>query len=121
MTRKILLVDDEEDLLMVMEARLRKMGYDVTVAQSGKEAIQKIASEPFGLVLMDCRMPGMSGQETCKIIKESPQYAKIPIVLVTASVVEATPEKQVLFHFDDHLIKPFEISQLKTVLQKFLE
>jgi CheY-like chemotaxis protein len=80
---RILVVDDELDTLILTEAWLAKRGYDVHLASSGGEALDRLA-EPFDAVLLDVMMPEMSGLEVLARLRETPRLARTPVILLTA-------------------------------------
>ncbi|MCX8009959.1 MAG: response regulator, partial [Ignavibacteria bacterium] len=82
MKRKILVVDDEKDIVEILRYNLTKEGYEVITAFNGKDALQKI-SESIDLVVLDVMMPEIDGLELCKRIKANPSTAKIPVIFLT--------------------------------------
>jgi two-component system alkaline phosphatase synthesis response regulator PhoP len=110
-SKRILFVDDELDVLKVTVFRLRKAGYEVVTAVNSDEAWDWIQREMFDLVFLDLRLPGIGGAEICKKIKSDENLKKIPVILFTASVRNLTSlAKEV--GADDYLIKPFETEKL---------
>ncbi len=108
----VLVVDDTRinvDLLVLL---LQKMNYIVCVAESGKEALQKIATNPPDLVLLDIMMPEMDGYETCRRIKSNPLSKHIPIIFITA--LNETKDKMKGFEVGgvDFITKPFEVQEV---------
>src|SRR5688572_1873333 len=81
---KILVVDDEADILEFIQYNLKKEGYHVSVAQNGKDAIAIAARVKPDLILLDVMMPVMDGIETCKRIKADPEFSKTFVVFLTA-------------------------------------
>jgi len=111
--KKILVVDDEPDILKVTSIRLKKLGYNVLTAVDGKEALDTIRSENPDLVLLDLVMPFMNGVEVCEQIKNDKTLKHIPIILFTASGNGVlTAEKIKKIGADDYIIKPFEPEEL---------
>jgi CheY-like chemotaxis protein len=111
--KKILVVDDEPDILRVTSIRLKKLGYNVLTAVDGKEALDTMRSENPDLVLLDLVMPFMNGAEVCEQIKNDKTLKHIPIILFTASgngVLTAEQIKKV--GADDYIVKPFEPEEL---------
>ena len=94
MKNRILVAEDEQDIQELIEFTLRYGGYDVLHASNGKEALEITQTEQPDLVLMDIRMPVMSGLEACKLIKTNPETKNIPVVFLTAIVreEEASPQ-----------------------------
>jgi|ERR1700744_2531571 CheY-like chemotaxis protein len=89
MTR-ILLVDDEPELLEAWSFALQSVGYDVERARDGGEALQAIEHHPPDLLITDLMMPGMDGEDLCRAVRENPQWADIPILLHTSAYVGPT-------------------------------
>ncbi|HXI87625.1 MAG TPA: PleD family two-component system response regulator, partial [Parvularculaceae bacterium] len=108
MTARVLVVDDLEPNVKLLEAKLRAEYFDVIGALSGQEAIEKAKSEQPDIVLLDVMMPGMDGFEACRIIKQTPETAHIPVVMVTALEQQADRVAGLEAGADDFLTKPVE-------------
>jgi two-component system alkaline phosphatase synthesis response regulator PhoP len=119
MAKKILIVDDEPDLIKVTSYRLKKMGYNVVAGVTGQEALDLIRSENPDLVLLDLRLPVIDGLEVCRRVKADEKLKNIPIILFTAST-DSILENVKEVCADDYLIKPFDQKKLEAVLNKFL-
>lgn len=119
MTKTILIVDDEEDLVKVTMFRLKSMGYNVIIGGNGQDAIDMIGKERPDLVLLDLRLPVMDGIEVCRKVKSDDNTKDIPIVLFTASTNEIN-EQAGKAGADGFLVKPFEREHLNAVIEKFL-
>ena len=83
-SNKLLIVDDEPNILSSIRRALELEGYGVQVAGSGAQALERLAAQEFDLMLLDVVMPGMDGYEVCRRIRESAEAAMLPIVMVTA-------------------------------------
>jgi CheY-like chemotaxis protein len=119
--KKILVVDDEPDILKVTSIRLKKLGYNVLTAVDGKEALDTMRSENPDLVLLDLVMPFMNGAEVCEQIKNDKTLKHIPIILFTASGNGAMTAEQIKkIGADDYIIKPFEPEELTGKLEEIL-
>lgn len=81
---KILLVDDEADLVELIKLHLEKTGYEVIAAQNGLEALEKAREEKPDLVILDVMLPKLNGYEVCTLLKQDPRYQNIPILVITA-------------------------------------
>jgi len=81
---KILVVDDEQDIVTIIGKVLKKSGYEVTTANDGLECIKKVETEPPDLILLDNMMPNMDGQAVLSKLKASKKTADIPVIMVTA-------------------------------------
>jgi DNA-binding response OmpR family regulator len=119
MAKKILIVDDEPDILKVVIFRLKKSGYEVLSAVNGEEAIELIKANVPDLIFLDLRLPLLSGAEVCKQLKSNEKLKHIPIILFTAS---ADTVKDILAKTkaDDYIIKPFEPEVLLEKIRKFI-
>ena len=84
MTKRILVVDDDEMVLMALDELLKPEGYDVQTVGSGKEALKNLEQGAFDLIMLDVIMPEMDGFELCKKIREKEKYREIPVVFLTA-------------------------------------
>ncbi|MDD5194571.1 MAG: response regulator [Candidatus Omnitrophica bacterium] len=121
MAKKVLVVDDEPDVLKVVSFRLKKAGYEVLTAVNGKIAIDLILEDKPDLIILDLRMPVMDGYEVCTKIKADETLKKIPVILLTASSGGSNiTEKMVELKADDCMIKPFNADELLKKVQKFI-
>ncbi len=120
MPKKILIVDDEPDILKVVQFRLSRRGYEVILATNGKEALEKIAQEKPDLVLLDVIMPVLDGLEVCKRLKEDESLKKIPVVMLTAQGT-VNEEKLLSTHADGWIKKPFDPEELFQAVERFLK
>ncbi len=110
--RKILIVDDELDILRVVVFRLKKAGYEVITAGDGKSGLDLAREEKPDLILLDWRLPVMDGVEVCRRIKEDDNLKKIPVIFLTASMAGEIENKKKEFGAEGYIIKPFEPSEL---------
>jgi len=118
---KILVVDDEIQLIEMVQMRLEANGYDVVAANDGEEGIEKVKSENPDLIILDIMMPKMDGFEVCKILKNDPQYSKIPIIFLSAKVQEEDLENGKEKGADAFVKKPFETSELLAKITELLQ
>lgn len=119
MPKKILVVDDEPDILEISTVRLEKMGYDVIKVVDAESAIEALEKTRPDLILLDLLLPKMQGDEFCKKIKADPKYADIPVILFTASILRV-PSKVREMGADDYIMKPFEPRDLIRKVQKYI-
>ncbi|MFA6282241.1 MAG: response regulator [Candidatus Omnitrophota bacterium] len=117
--KKILVVDDEPDILRVVAFRLKKAGYEVSTANNGKAALDFISVNKPDLILLDLRMPVMSGDEVCAYIRNDAALKDIPIILLTASSGAGIVENIREIKADDYLIKPFDPEVLLEKVKKW--
>ena len=120
MAKKILIVNDQPDLLRITTFRIQKMGYDVIIASDAVQALEMIKSHIPDLVLLDINMPNLSGPEVCKNMKAQENLKKIPVILFTASSTNIE-EKVKEAGAQDYLIKPFDLEVLAKKIQKLIE
>lgn len=123
--KKILVVDDELDLLDLIEYNLRKEGFDVIKAENGETGIEKAKQENPNLILLDIMMPKMSGIEVCEKIRDDSSLKHIPIIFLTARSDERTEIEGLNKGADDFITKPIStsklISRIKAVLRRIDE
>ncbi len=120
MAKKILVVDDEPDLLKVVTFRLKKLGYDIIEATDGQKAIALIWEHRPHLILLDLRLPIIDGWEVCRRVKADDQLKDIPIILLTASCGAVNSEMTKELKAEDFLVKPFEPEELLEIVKKFI-
>jgi len=112
MSARVLVVDDILPNVKLLEAKLASEYYDVLTATSGQEALDKVERDDPDIVLLDVMMPGMDGFEVCRTIKSNPQYAHIPVVMVTALTDAADRVRGLEAGADDFLSKPLNDTAL---------
>ncbi len=111
--KKILVVDDTKDILLVVSKRLKSWGYEPLTASNGEEGL-KIAEEQLpDLILLDIMMPKMKGREVCARLKATPATARIPVVFLTALGLADHIKSGMDLGAADYLVKPFEPAELK--------
>ncbi|MEW6358203.1 MAG: response regulator [Planctomycetota bacterium] len=119
---RILVVEDEEDILELVRYNLAKEGYRVIGAVSGEEALAKVKAEPPDLVVLDLMLPGVDGLEVCKALKSDPKTAGIPVVMLTAKGEESDIVTGLELGADDYVTKPFSpkvlIARARAVLRR---
>ncbi len=116
---KILIADDEPDVLLIVAERLRRSGHDVEYAPDGTQAIKKSEQTVYQLLILDIRMPGHNGYEVCEFSKSSEKNGKTPVLLISAFPEEQTKWRQ--SKADAFLAKPFETGQLIGTVDRLLK
>lgn len=119
MAKKILIVDDEPDLLLMMSLRLQSAGYEAIKAASGEEALDVVKKTCPDLILLDLLLPKIQGEEVCKRVKADPKLKRIPIIVFTASITHIR-EKTEEMGADDYILKPFEPENLLFKIKKLI-
>lgn len=120
----ILIVDDEQDICEILQFNLKINGYDVDIANSGEEALEKVCapSSHYDLVLLDVMMGGISGFEAAQRLKGSPSTANLPIIFLTAKDSENDTITGLNIGADDYISKPFSLQEVllrvKAVLRR---
>jgi phosphate regulon transcriptional regulator PhoB len=122
MTKKILIVDDEPDLVELASYNLKKEGFSVSSAVDGEEALQMIRGKHFDLILLDLMLPGIHGIELCRILKNNPKTENIAVVMLTAKGEVSDKVHGLESGADDYITKPFSpkelIARVKAVLRR---
>ena len=109
----ILVVDDNEMNRDLLSRRLRRDGHTVLIAEHGRQALDRLAEQPFDLVLLDIMMPELTGYEVLEIMKKDVALQHIPVVMITAATEEESIVRCLLLGADDHLPKPFNPAILR--------
>jgi DNA-binding NarL/FixJ family response regulator len=118
---RLLVVDDEVNLLRAVEACLHAEGFDVVTARSGADALVSVARAVPDLIISDIRMPRMSGYELARQLRNSPATALIPIVFLTAKGETADRIEGFRAGVDAYLTKPFEPDELTAVIRSIID
>ncbi|ANE52261.1 response regulator transcription factor [Flavisolibacter tropicus] len=119
-SRKVLIADDEPDILEILKYNLIKEGYQVITAQNGDEAIIKAQQTQPDLVVLDMMMPGKTGMQVCEIMRAQPQFKDTLIMFLTALNDEATQIKGLTTGADDYISKPVSPNVFITKVQSLL-
>ena len=109
---KILVVDDEEDIVDFLSYNLKSKGYEVVTASSGEECLEKVESDKPDLILLDVMLEGISGIQACKKLKKNPKTKDIPIIMLTAKTTEKDIISGLNSGADDYIVKPFSLNIL---------
>ena len=120
MTKRLLVVDDEPNLLRAVAACLKAEDYEVNTARSGREALMQLAESVPDLIVSDIRMPGMDGYKLARQLRGSPRTALVPIVFLTAKDETADRIEGFRAGIDAYLTKPFEPDELIAVVTAIL-
>ena len=121
MSKRILIVDDEEVIRKFLRIHLTKLGYEVTEAEDGEKAIEKIGGGKFDLIICDVMMPNKNGWEVIKEVKSNPELNEIPIILLTAKNDDVDMFKGYELGADYYMTKPFTKDQLLYGLKLMFE
>ena len=117
---RILLVEDNDTNQELALELLSAAGATVAVAGSGEQALSRLATDVFDLVLMDCQMPGMDGYEATRAIRADARWRHLPIIAMTAEAMLGDREKALEAGMNDHISKPVDVSAMYTTLQRWM-
>ena len=119
---KILIVDDEEDILELLRYNLAREGYQIEAAESGEKTLKKVRTDPPELIVLDLMLPGIDGLEVAKTLKNDPKTQDIPIIMLTAKGEEADVVAGLELGADDYITKPFSprvlLARVRAVLRR---
>ncbi|MFC1718126.1 response regulator transcription factor [Candidatus Poribacteria bacterium] len=118
---RILLVDDEPDIVETVSFMLQSRNYQVSVASGGQEGIEKARDEHPDLLLLDIMMPDIDGYDVCMKLKGDADTKDIPIIMLTAKGESEAVLKSHSIGADDYVVKPFSLPTLLSKLRKFLD
>ena len=121
MSKKILIADDEPNIVAAIEFLLQQSGYEVHVAQDGEEALKLVEACIPDLVLLDVMMPKKSGYEVCTRIRERADWRHIKIVMLSAKGREAEVNKGLSMGADLYVTKPFSTRELMATIKRLLD
>lgn len=117
---RILVAEDERDIRELIGFTLRYAGFEVELAINGTEAVEKAAEVQPDLILLDVRMPRMTGYEACRKLKENPVTAEIPIVFLSAKGQEVEIEQGLASGALEYIVKPFAPDELSSQVKDIL-
>jgi len=119
-TCRILVVEDNERNLKLVRDVLQYAGYDITEARTGEQGVQLARANPPDLVLMDLQLPGIDGQQAMRQLRDDERTSHIPVVALTASVMNEVRARVLQAGFDGYLEKPISVRDLPGQVQAFL-
>jgi len=112
MSKRILVVDDEPNIVLSLEFLMTQAGYEVSTAADGEAALQRIETSPPDLVLLDVNIPKRNGYEVCETIRANPNWEGVRVVMITAKGRDVEREKGLALGADDYIIKPFSTHEV---------
>jgi two-component system, OmpR family, alkaline phosphatase synthesis response regulator PhoP len=120
MSYRILAVDDEESITRIIQVNLERAGYTVEVATSSQDALKLLLQSQYDLLISDIMMPEMDGLELLEHVRQSPELAELPVILLTAQSSDQDITRGYARGTDLYLTKPFDPSELKTWVSRML-
>ncbi|ENO98650.1 MULTISPECIES: response regulator transcription factor [Thauera] len=121
MDKKVLIADDEQNIVISLEFLMKREGYQVEVANDGEEAVRRIRASRPDLVLLDVMMPKKSGFEVCQEIRSDPEMAGVRILMLTAKGRDTEVAKGLALGADAYMTKPFSTRELVDKVRNLLE
>ena len=120
--QKILVVEDEPDIRKLVQYNLTQERFNVLEAEDGEQALKLLQREKPNLIILDLMLPGLSGMELCKLLKQRSETAKLPILMLTAKAGEADRIVGLEMGADDYLAKPFSpremVARVRAILRR---
>ena len=117
---RILIVDDEAELLDMLKIRLETSGYDIITAKDGQEGLDKAKEEKPDLMILDLMLPKMDGYKVCGLLKNDTRYSKMPIIIFTARAQDSDVKMGEEVRADAYITKPFEPNVLLGKIKELL-
>ena len=118
----ITVIEDEEDISQLLLYNLKKAGYEVSTYESGEQGLAAIRAAPPDLVLLDLMLPGISGMDVCRMMKQDAATQKVPVIIISARGEESDIIAGLELGADDYLPKPFSpkilMARIRTVLRR---
>lgn len=120
MTHKILIVDDEPNIVISLEFLMQQSGYEVAIARDGEQALAQMAAFRPDLVLLDVMLPLRNGFEVCQMIRENSEWNQVKLVMLSAKGRELEVTKGLALGADAYVTKPFSTRELIAQVQRLL-
>lgn len=120
MPKNVLVVDDEPNIILSLKFLMTQEGFEVRTASSGEESLKALAEQVPDLILLDVMMPKPDGYEVCQIIRATPEWKEIPVIMLTAKGRDIEKEKGLALGADDYITKPFATRELIAKVQAIL-
>jgi DNA-binding response OmpR family regulator len=120
-TKRILVVDDEEDLVVMISEALMCKGYEVITANNGQEGLEKAKTQKPDLIVLDLMLPRINGYKVCGLLKKDTRYAKIPVILLTAKANAEDIKLGKQVGADAYITKPYERDVLLSKIEELIK
>jgi DNA-binding response OmpR family regulator len=121
MSPRVLIVDDEPDIRLVLEARLQTAGFAVESADDGMQALSRIRANPPDLIVLDLMLPGIDGFGVCAMVKRDQRYSHIPVIMLTARSQPNDRRTGESLGADAYMSKPFRADELLAKVHELLD
>ena len=120
MAKRVLVVDDEPNIVMSLEFLMKRAGFEVQVARNGREALAALEGTPPDLLLLDVMMPEFDGYEVCERIRQRPEWNRTKIIMLTARGRDAERQRGLALGADRYVTKPFSTRELVAQAKQLL-
>lgn len=121
MSKRILIADDEPNIVISLEFLMKREGFDVTVALDGEAALESMAAQVPDLILLDVMLPKKDGFEVCQQIRTNPDWQSVKIIMLTAKGRDTEIAKGLGLGADAYITKPFSIKDLANQIRQLLD
>ena len=118
--RKVLVVDDEPNIVLSLEFLMQQAGFEVVTAEDGETALARVSETGPDLMLLDISLPGIGGFDVLERLRADPDVARLPIIMLTAHGREVEREKGLALGADDYITKPFSTRELVERVKRLL-
>ncbi|WP_016855573.1 response regulator transcription factor [Halomonas smyrnensis] len=118
--RKVLIVDDEPNIVLSLEFLMQQAGFEVVTAEDGETALARVSETRPDLMLLDISLPGIGGFDVLERLRADPDVARLPIIMLTAHGREVEREKGLALGADDYITKPFSTRELVERVKRLL-
>lgn len=120
MSKRILIVDDEPNIVVSLEFLMKREGFEVSIASDGEAALKSVEQSPPDLVLLDIMLPKKNGFEVCEVIRARPDWQQVKIIMLTAKGRDTEVAKGTALGADAYLTKPFSTKDLVAQVRQML-
>jgi len=120
-SKKVLIIEDEKNLVKLLQVNLESRGFDVITAFDGEEGLEKAFTELSDVITLDIQLPKMDGWEVCKRIKSNPETKDMPVIFLTVIPQKEGGEKAKIAGADFYLTKPFDPSKLVDMIENIIK
>lgn len=120
MSKSILIVDDEPNIVLSLEFLMEKQGFAVRSAYDGEQALEAISESPPDLILLDINMPKLNGYEVCAAVRANPEWNDVRILILTAKGRDVEREKGLAMGADEYVTKPFSTLEVVEKVHELL-
>ena len=120
MSRKILIVDDEPNIIFMLSHRLKQSGFEIVTGKDGQEALDKARMENPDLIILDLMLPKMNGYTVCGLLKRDEKFSKTPVIILTARAQKSDEKQGIEAGADAYVKKPFKSEELLQVIENLL-